>query len=71
MEIDRQARKLWSASRVDGEYKNLCIEYEYCVDLDCPRIWKITDDDTGKDVMVTLINSEDLSDIFEQIGNLK
>ena len=71
MEIDRIKRQVFSASRVDGEYKTLCVEYEYDIELKCPRIWKVTDDDTGKDVLMTLINSEDLEDIFNMIEEVK
>jgi hypothetical protein len=71
MEINRMNRRVWRAARVDGEYKNICVEYEFDVELNCPRIWKVTDDDTGMDVLITMINEEDREDIFKMINEVK
>ena len=67
--LDKLKRKLWRSVRVRGEHKVICVEYEYDVDLDCPQLWKITDED-GRDVMVTTINAEDLEDIFTMINEV-
>ena len=71
MEIDRTSRKVRRAARVDGEYKNICVEYEFDVELNVPRLWKVTDNETGDDVLITMINQEDLEDIFTMINEVK
>lgn len=72
MKVDSLRRRLYASVRVDEVRAPLCIEYEWDMDLDCLRIWKITDRDTGNEVHITRINPEDHEDILyflEGLGN--